>query len=122
MWSIRRFIGQPCTHHYLVLGELSPKPVFTIQRYDITESAMQTGSITRTNGGRICNETEIDHINLPLNVTHMTVSMGRVSTSMRVWMRKVMRSGTNTSTSRLKGGVKVDVQYTIEGGKVLRYR
>ena len=26
-----------------------------------------------------------------------------------------MRSGTNTSTSRLKGGVKVDVQYTIEG-------
>ena len=71
MWSIRRYIGQPCTHHYLVLGELSPKPVFTIQRYDITESAMQSWIDNAHQWWADMYETEIDHINLPrMSPTH----------------------------------------------------
>ena len=71
MWGIRRFIGQPCAHHYLVLGELSPKPVFTIQRYDITESAMQNWIDNAHQWWANMYETEIDHINLPrMSPTH----------------------------------------------------
>mgnify|MGYP001205389787 CR=1 FL=1 len=73
MWCIRRFLGQPCTHHYLVLGELSPTPRFTLQRFDVSERAMQQWIDSAWNWwGDLC-ETEIDHINAPrMAPTHTT--------------------------------------------------
>ncbi len=65
MWAIRRFLGQPCTHHYLVLGELSPKPRFTLERFDIDEQEMQSWIDNAHNWWADLYDTEADYINKP---------------------------------------------------------
>ena len=70
-WCIRRFIGQPCTHYYVVLGELSPKPHFTLQRFEVSETRIQSWIDNAHQWWANMYETEIDHINLPrMSPTH----------------------------------------------------
>lgn len=71
VWCIRRFIGQPCTHYYVVLGELSPKPQYTLQRFEVSEARIQSWIDNAHQWWANMYETEIDHINLPrMSPTH----------------------------------------------------
>lgn len=73
VWCVRRFLGQPCSHYYIVLGELSPKPHFTLQRFEVTETQMQQWIDSAHGWWSDMYETETDHINLPrMAPTHET--------------------------------------------------
>ncbi len=73
VWCIRRFLGQPCDHYYIVLGELSPKPHFTIQRFEVTNESMQQWSDSAYQWWAEMYDTESDIVNLPrMAPTHET--------------------------------------------------
>ena len=65
VWCVRRFLGQPCDHYYIVLGELSPRPRFTIQRFDVSERAYQQWVDAAHGWWSDMYATECDMINLP---------------------------------------------------------
>jgi hypothetical protein len=65
VWGVRRFIGQPCNHYYIVLGELSPKPTYTLQRFDVSERAMQQWIDAAHSWWGVMQDSESDIINLP---------------------------------------------------------
>ncbi len=65
VWAIRRFMGQPCNHYYICLGELAPKPVFTLQRFDVSERAIQLWIDAAHGWWADMYDTDIDMINAP---------------------------------------------------------
>ena len=73
VWGIRRFIGQPCDHYYIVLGELAPKPHFTLQRFDVTERSMQQWIDAAHSWWADMQDSDSDMTNLPrMSPTHET--------------------------------------------------
>ena len=73
VWGIRRFIGQPCHHYYIVLGELAPKPHFTLQRFDVTERSMQQWIDAAHSWWADMQDSDSDMTNLPrMSPTHET--------------------------------------------------
>ena len=65
VWAIRRFLGQPCDHYYIVLGELAPRPHFSIQRFDVPERVIQRWVDNAHSWWADMYDTDIDIINEP---------------------------------------------------------
>lgn len=65
IWAIRRFLGQPCNHYYIVLGELSPRATYTLQRFNVSERVMQQWTESAYGWWGDMYDTDSDYINVP---------------------------------------------------------